>query len=75
MPTYLFSSVASLLLLVSARQFPLNAPTPSPFTSAFDNLVADSLDRWHCPGLAIAVIDGDDTFSKVCHSIENIQCP
>ncbi len=75
MPAYLFVSIASLLLLVSAHQIPLSAPAPSPFTSAFDKLVADSLDRWHCPGLAIAVIDGDDTFSKVCFFTKDVKCP
>lgn len=66
MLTFLLSFVASLSLLTSAHQVTLDAAVPSPFTPAFDKLVADSLVRWHCPGLAIAIIDGDDTFSNVC---------
>ena len=52
----------------SAQQIPVKEQIASPFTAHFDKLVAQSLHRWHTPGLAIAVIDGQDTFSKVrCH--------
>lgn len=37
----------------------------SPFTSEFDEFVQHLLLTWHVPGLAIAVIDGTSTFSKV----------
>ncbi|KAH8697129.1 beta-lactamase/transpeptidase-like protein [Talaromyces proteolyticus] len=36
----------------------------SPFTGELDGLVQQLLRTWHVPGLAIAVIDGHDTFSK-----------
>ena len=51
--------------LSTAHQIPLNTPDPSPLTSGFDKLVADTLDHWHTPGISVAVIDGDKTFSKV----------
>ena len=51
--------------VVSAEQVLLANPTSSPFTSSFDKLVSQNLDRWHTPGLAIAVIRGEETFSKV----------
>jgi len=70
MAMFLHVFVASLSLLTSAHQVTLNAPIHYPFTTAFDKLVAVSLDRWHCPGLAIAIIDGDDTFSKVRYSMK-----
>ncbi|KAJ5133277.1 beta-lactamase/transpeptidase-like protein [Penicillium atrosanguineum] len=38
--------------------------TQSPFTAKFNDRVQGLLDRWHVPGLAIAVIDGPSTFSK-----------
>jgi len=37
----------------------------SPFTSAFDDLANAALDAWKVPGLSIAVVDGESTFSKV----------
>ena len=48
-----------------AHQIPLTAPHASPLTPGFDELVADTLAHWHTPGLSIAVVDGDKTFSKV----------
>lgn len=52
-------------IALGAQQIPVNGQIASPFTAHFDELVAQSLHRWHTPGLAIAVIDGQDTFSKV----------
>jgi CubicO group peptidase (beta-lactamase class C family) len=37
----------------------------SPWSAEFDRLVQDLLQTWHVPGLAIAVVDGASTFSKV----------
>ena len=55
-------------IALGAQQIPVKENIASPFTAHFDKLVAQSLHRWHTPGLAIAVIDGQDTFSKVrCH--------
>jgi CubicO group peptidase (beta-lactamase class C family) len=45
-----------------------NRPS-SPFSSKFDDLVQGLLQAWHVPGLAIAVIDGASTFSKVSGSV------
>ena len=52
-------------LLSTAKQIPLGTQRPSPFTPSFDSLVNSSLERWHAPGLAVAVIDGEKTYSKV----------
>lgn len=62
---YLFSLVSLLALSMGAQQVPLTNPTLSPFTPAFDKLVTQNLDRWHTPGLAIAIIRGNETSSKV----------
>ncbi len=60
------SSCGSLLAPVyGAQQEPLADSTSSPFTASFNDLVNQNLDNWHTPGLAIAVIHGEDTFSKV----------
>ncbi|KAL1913156.1 hypothetical protein Sste5344_000702 [Sporothrix stenoceras] len=37
---------------------------PSPFDDTFRTLVADTLKAWHVPGVAVAVIDGDHTWSE-----------
>lgn len=62
---YLFSLVSLLASSMGAQQVPLTHPLSSPFTPTFDKLVTQNLDRWHTPGLAIAVIRGNETFSKV----------
>ena len=57
-----------LAIAFGAQQISVKEQLDSPFTAHFDKLVAQSLHRWHTPGLAIAVIDGQNTFSKVrCH--------
>lgn len=37
----------------------------SPFDPDFDALVSKLLDEWKVPGLSIAVVHGDKTYSKV----------
>ena len=48
------------------EQIPLGGGQKSPFTSCFDELVSRNLGHWHVPGISITVVDGDETFSKVC---------
>jgi CubicO group peptidase (beta-lactamase class C family) len=36
----------------------------NPFTERYDKLVADTLQRWHFPGVSIAVVKGDRTWTK-----------
>lgn len=62
-----FSLLPLSYCLSFTKQRPLQAPAEdhSPFTPSFDDEVAQLLDKWHVPGLSIAVIDGNDTFSKV----------
>lgn len=35
------------------------------FTPEFDELVKEKLDRWHVPGMSIAVIQDDEVCAKV----------
>lgn len=37
----------------------------SPFDVNFAKLVETTLAKWHLPGVALAVVDGDDTFNEV----------
>jgi len=49
------------------QQVPLHAPehVSSPFTASFDTYVDELLSEWHTPGMAIAVVKGGQTWSKV----------
>lgn len=33
--------------------------------SELNQYIDDLMERWHIPGLAVAVVDGDDTWAKV----------
>ena len=57
------------VLVVTSRQVPLRKDDSSPFTPEFDAVVDGYLHRWKVPGLAIAVVDGDETSSKVWMSL------
>ena len=35
------------------------------FSKALDSFVEHTLEKWHVPGLSIAVVNGEKTFSKV----------
>ena len=59
-------SLLAYSALSEAFQIPLSTPDTSLFTTDFDKLVAETLAHWHTPGVSIAVVDGDQTFSKVC---------
>ncbi|CAK7271858.1 hypothetical protein SEPCBS119000_004822 [Sporothrix epigloea] len=37
---------------------------PSPFDDTFRALVAETLESWHIPGIAVAVVDGDHTWAE-----------
>ncbi|KAI9043580.1 beta-lactamase/transpeptidase-like protein [Aspergillus affinis] len=39
-------------------------PVTSPFTSDFDTLVHEQLQKWKVPGLTIAIVHGSSTYSK-----------
>ncbi|KAK0641088.1 beta-lactamase/transpeptidase-like protein [Cercophora newfieldiana] len=65
----LFPSIASWAVMVDvvfAAQKPIvgagDRRKGSPFTSDFKKRTLGLMDKWHLPGLAIAVIDGNDTF-------------
>lgn len=54
-------------------QRPLNGAAPlltvtseTPFDDDFAGFVDEALEYWHVPGIAIGVIDGNHTFTKVC---------
>jgi CubicO group peptidase (beta-lactamase class C family) len=36
-----------------------------PLNGEFSRLVQETLEMWHVPGVAVAVVDGDKTWTKV----------
>lgn len=66
MLSHLIWLLATADLACGDRQKPLYRPaSSSPFTAEFDQLATESLERWHTPGIAISVVDGDETYAKV----------
>jgi len=70
---YYFWIFAIHTLLVSsciadASQEPLRGAEKEngPFDEKFGQLANETLERWKCPGLSIAVVDGNDTWAAVC---------
>jgi len=58
------------LLPLSAQasiQIPLQSSNhvKCPFTTSFDKFVENLLSEWHTPGMAIAVVNGNKTYTKV----------
>ncbi len=49
----------------SEERLPLPKADHSPFTPDFDKYVTQLMNDWHVPGFTIAVVDGDETFSRV----------
>lgn len=39
----------------------------SPLDRDFEDLVQRTMEKWHIQGLAIAVVDGDKTWTEVCN--------
>lgn len=37
----------------------------NPLDDKFGEFVQAALDRWHVPGMAVSVVDGDDTWAEV----------
>ncbi|KAL8755096.1 MAG: hypothetical protein Q9199_003885 [Rusavskia elegans] len=48
----------------SRDQIPLHESDHSPFSSDFDKSVVRLMNDWHVPGLAIAIVNGNETYSK-----------
>ena len=78
-------SAARLVVLLGVSrvstfdQFPLRpgkqpaTTAGNPFTEEFSQFVQVGLQSWHVAGLAISIVDGNDTFAKVCGDPTNIQ--
>jgi CubicO group peptidase (beta-lactamase class C family) len=47
----------------------------NPLTSEFAKLVLEGLDEWKVPGVAVAVIDGDEVYAEVSVAYyTHVQC-
>lgn len=72
----LLCQVVTVASYDQASQRPLNGATPqltvtseTPFDDGFAGFVDEALEYWHVPGIAIGVIDGNQTFTKVCNML------
>jgi hypothetical protein len=55
---------------ISADDGKQYATKTSPLNGDFEKLVRETLDKWHIQGIAVAVVDGDETWAEVpllCH--------
>lgn len=39
----------------------------SPFTNEYAEHVGELLEKWHVPGVAVGIVDGDDIWTEVSH--------
>ena len=61
-------SIAALVSLGAAtQQKVLKNKGINPLDTGFKKLADETLKLWHVPGVAIAVVDGDDVWAEVCH--------
>ena len=62
-----FLQLLSFTAQATSQQIPLQSSNhiTSPFTASFDAFVENLLVEWHVPGMAIAVVNGNQTYSKV----------
>jgi hypothetical protein len=68
--TLAFGLLVRLAAAVDQQHPLIPEETPSlssknPFTEKFADFVAQALQDWHVAGLAISVVDGNDTFAEV----------
>jgi hypothetical protein len=53
-------------LTLASKQKPLqNAHVKNPLNEDFKLLAKEQLEKWHVPGIAISVVDGDETWAEV----------
>lgn len=44
-------------------------------TSELEEYIQDVMERWHAPGVAVAIIKGGNTWTKVCKSPRQEKAP
>lgn len=68
---------APLNLILTDEKTTSNSETnskSSPLDLKFSKLVQDTLEKWHIEGVAVAVVDGDETWSEVCAYLHDSFC-
>jgi hypothetical protein len=48
-----------------AAQKVLSGDGSNPLNTKLEDFVVEALEEWHVPGLAIAIVDGEDTWAAV----------
>lgn len=59
---------------VSAEDGKQHATKTSPLNADFEKLVYETLDKWHIQGVAVAVVDGDETWAEVINHCPHDCC-
>lgn len=49
-------------------------PIQSPLNAEFEKFVHETLQKWHVPGMAIAVVDGEHTWAEVFTNFYQLSC-
>lgn len=49
----------------SSEHKPAAATKENPLTAEFGDFVREQLDKWKVPGIAVAVVDGDEVYAEV----------
>jgi hypothetical protein len=66
-PVILLSLIA--LSLASAQKPLQDLRNTNPLNDDFAKLAKKQLEKWHVPGIAISVVDGDETWAEVTISL------
>jgi hypothetical protein len=53
------------MLVKTSLPVDLMSNNDGPLDKKFENLVKETLDLWHVPGISIAVVDGEQTYAQV----------
>lgn len=49
------------------KRMAVQSKQDGPLDEDFEKLVKETLELWHVPGVSVAVVDGDNTWTKVPH--------
>lgn len=63
---FIIASIDHINAHIVTRDSTNSSTGKNPLTGDFVNFVKDNMDYWKIPGMAIAVVDGQDVFSEVC---------
>lgn len=57
---------------MTRRNIGMQQKEDGPLDRKLERLVSDTLEKWHVPGVSVAVVDGENTWAKVHPFFESI---